>query len=118
MCSRGIEGDARPEFLFDMEQDLASGVGDLRAPRRRCHSLARAHEESVVEVIAQLCEALADRGLADAERFRSLAHAPGVQHRHRDAKQVQVQFAAHRHGVLAMGTGGIRPVMLAQGAKP
>ena len=105
MCSPGIEGDARPELLLDMQQDLARGVRDLRAARRRRHALAGADEEGVVEVIAQLCEALAHRRLADAEDLRRLAHASGVQHRHCDAKQVQVEFAANRHEVSGRGTG-------------
>ena len=47
-------------------------------------------------MIAQLCKALADRGLTDAELCR-LADASRFQHRHGDAKQIEIQFAADDH---------------------
>ncbi|HVZ22323.1 MAG TPA: hypothetical protein VG871_14725 [Vicinamibacterales bacterium] len=98
---RRVEGVLAAEAFLQPVDERPRRPDERVRPRRRRDAGRDAHEERVVERLAQAAQRHADRRLAHAQRARGAAHAQLVVQRERDRQQVQIR-RLHEGGLYTM----------------
>ncbi len=91
MAARRIEGLAGDQAVFDLLQRMTDRSLQRQGSRRRLHGPADAHQQRVIEQLAQATQGIAHRRLAEGQALGGTRDVALTQQGVEHAKQVQVE---------------------------
>lgn len=94
----GLEVAAALDGILKLLQGVAQGRVELASGNGGFHALAGAHEQAVLEELAQPGQRIADRGLGDIETLGRVGDATGLVEQHEGAHEVEVDLIHHIDG--------------------